>query len=154
MLTEVTMPHSFELVRWAQAWAYVVRSARAALVGAGGVALCVAWLPPVLAQAPSSKAQDTYEGWPVLEPSFPSTGGGGIMIGEYRPVVIGALCRTRFTATEPNGTVHRNIVEFDAVATHGGILCENGRWRSADGSASGTTPLRVFIKDGITRGSP
>ncbi len=102
-----------------------------------------------LAQAP-----EAYESWPVLPPTFPSTGGGGIVIGEYRPVVTGAVCATPFTATEPNGTVYRNVVEFEAVPVQGGILCRNGRWRSADGTASGTTPLRVFIKDGVVRGSP
>ena len=101
-----------------------------------------------------AKAQEVYESWPVIQPSFPSTGGGGIMIGGYDPVVTGARCSTPFTATEPNGTVHHNIVEFDAIATQGGILCENGRWRSADGSAGGTTPFRVFIKGGVARGSP
>jgi len=45
-------------------------------------------------------------------------------------------------------------VEFDAVPAQGGILCTNGKWRARDGSASGTTPYRVFIKDGIKRGSP
>ena len=99
-------------------------------------------------------AQEAYESWPVIERSFPSTGGGGIMIGGYNPVVTEARCSTPFTATEPNGTVHHNIVEFDAVVTNGGILCQNGRWRSADGSSSGTTPFRVFIKNGVARGSP
>lgn len=106
------------------------------------------------AAAQPAGGEEAYETWPVLEPSFPSTGGGGIMIGEYRPVVAGSTCSTPFTATEPNGTVHRNVVEFDALPTRGGILCQNGRWRSADGAASGTTPFRVFIKDGVARGSP
>ncbi|QCI68716.1 hypothetical protein [Phreatobacter stygius] len=101
-----------------------------------------------------AQPQENYESWAVLQPSFPSTGGGGIMIGEYRPVIVGKLCTTNFTATEPNGTVYRNVVEFDAVEAQGGTLCTNGRWRSADGSASGTTPFRVFFKNGIVRGSP
>jgi hypothetical protein len=63
-------------------------------------------------------------------------------------------CATDFTAVEPNGTAHHNIVEFDAVPAQGGVLCTNGRWRARDGSASGTTPFRVFIKDGVRRGSP
>lgn len=126
------------------------RHALLALAALGGATLALlpgAW--PALAQAP-----EAYESWPVLPPAFPSTGGGGIVIGEYRPVVTGAVCATPFTATEPNGTVHRNVVEFEAVPVAGGILCRNGRWRSADGAASGTTPLRVFIKDGVVRGSP
>jgi hypothetical protein len=99
-------------------------------------------------------AQENYESWPVLQNPFESTGGGGIMIGGYKPVVAGAQCATDFTATEPNGTVYHNSVEFDAVPAQGGILCSNGRWRARDGSAAGTTPLRVFIKDGVTRRSP
>jgi len=99
-------------------------------------------------------AQENYESWEPIQNPFPSTGGGGIMISEYNPVVVGDKCRTDFTATEPNGTVYYNWVEFDAVPAQGGILCTNGKWRARDGSASGTTPYRVFIKDGIKRGSP
>ncbi|MBN8944378.1 MAG: hypothetical protein J0H01_33025 [Rhizobiales bacterium] len=109
----------------------------------------------VMAVSPAGAQQlENYESWAVLQPSFPSTGGNGIMIGEYRPVIVGRTCSTRFTATEPNGTVYRNVVEFDAVDAQGGTLCTNGRWRSEDGSASGTTPFRVFFKDGVVRGSP
>lgn len=106
-----------------------------------------------LCTLPRSAAAEAYEAWPVLPPDFPSTGGGGIMIRGYAPVVTGATCTTPFTATEPNGTVHRNVVEFEAVPIAGGILCLNGRWRAQDGSANGTTPLQVFIKDGTVRGS-
>lgn len=104
--------------------------------------------------ATPATAQDNLDNWPLLQPSFESTGGGGIMIGEYRPVVIGNKCSTNFTATEPNGKVYYNSVEFDAVPQQGGILCRDGKWRSADGSATGTTPLQVFIKDGVSRRSP
>lgn len=106
-----------------------------------------------LAMAPTS-AQENYESWAPLQTPFESTGGGGIMIGGYRPMVIGDKCRTDFTATEPGGTVYQNTVEFDAVPAQGGTLCTNGKWRARDGSASGTTPYRVFIKDGVSRGSP
>jgi hypothetical protein len=99
-------------------------------------------------------AQEDYDGWPPLRNPFESTGGGGIMIDGYRPVVAGNTCVTDFTATEPNGTVYYNSVEFDAAPVQGGTLCSEGRWRARDGSASGTTPLRVFIKDGVTRRSP
>jgi hypothetical protein len=34
-----------------------------------------------------------------------------------------------------------------------GILCNNGQWKSKDGTQSGTTPFRVFIKDGVRRAS-
>ena len=99
-------------------------------------------------------AQERFDGWPVLTNPFPSTGGGGIMIHDYDPVVVGGKCTTRFRAVEPNGTTYHNLIEFDAMEMQGGVLCANGKWRSADGSASGTTPFRVFIKDGVRRGSP
>lgn len=104
--------------------------------------------------APATDAAERYETWDLLEPTFPSTGGGGIMIGEYRPVIRGEACVTDFTATEPNGTVYHNTVEFRAVPVQGGILCTDGRWRSRDRSASGTTPFRVFYKDGVFRRAP
>jgi hypothetical protein len=102
----------------------------------------------------TAKAQDNYEAWPPLAGPFPSTGGGGIMIHDYDPVVADGLCTTKFRAVEPNGTTYHNSIVFDAVETQGGVLCTNGRWRSADGSATGTTPFRVFIKGGVKRGSP
>ena len=102
----------------------------------------------------AARAEETYTSWPVLVNPFESTGGGGIMIGGYQPVVTGETCTTDFTATEPNGTVHHNTIAFDAVAIQGGILCTNGKWRSRDGSVSGTTPFRVFIKDGVVRRMP
>jgi hypothetical protein len=98
--------------------------------------------------------QENYASWELLENPFESTGGGGIMIGGYDPVIVGDKCRTDFTATEPGGKVYYNKVEFDAVPTQGGTLCTNGKWRAADDSASGTTPFRVFIKDGVKRRSP
>lgn len=106
------------------------------------------------ASAPAALAQEDYGRWPLLRDPFPSTGGGGVMIGGYDPVVAGGKCRTGFTATLPDGTVYRNTVEFDAEPAQGGILCTNGRWRSADDSASGTTPFRVFIRDGFRRMAP
>ena len=114
-------------------------------MAAAALALLAAGTGPGAAQA----AVEDFSAWKPLVPSFPSTGGGGVMIGEYRPVVRGSTCTTDFTATEPNGTVHRNTVVFDAVPTQGGILCTNGRWRSLDNDASGTTPFRVFFRDGV-----
>jgi hypothetical protein len=99
-------------------------------------------------------AQENYESWALLQSTFESTGGGGIMIKEYNPVIVGNKCVTNFTATEPSGKIYYNMVEFDAVPMQGGILCTDGKWRAVDGSASGTTPLRVFIKDGVSRRSP
>jgi hypothetical protein len=102
----------------------------------------------------AASAQESYESWAVLKNPFESTGGGGVMIGEYNPVIVGSKCVTDFTATLPDGKVYYNTVEFETVAVQGGTLCTNGRWRARDGSASGTTPFRVFIKDGIVRRSP
>ena len=102
----------------------------------------------------AASAQENYESWAVLESPFESTGGGGIIIGEYNPVIVGNKCKTDFTATERGGKVYYNKVEFDAVPAQGGTLCTNGKWQAADGSASGTTSFRVFIKDGIRRRSP
>jgi hypothetical protein len=99
-------------------------------------------------------AQEDFSAWPILPRVFESTGGGGIMIGEYEPVVIRDHCLTRFTATTPDGQVFRNIVLFDAVPAQGGVLCTNGAWRALDGDAQGTTPLRVFIHEGVRRRSP
>ena len=116
-------------------------------------------LAPALA-APADKppaqqaAPENYQSWPMLVNPFESTGGNGIMIGAYQPVVFGKWCTTNFTATTPKGEVYYNGVDFDAVPTAGGTLCTNGRWRALDGSANGTTPFRVFIKDGVVRRSP
>lgn len=118
----------------------------------GGSLLAAFLLSGVI--APAAAADENYESWDILKSTFPSTGGGGIMIGEYKPVIVGDKCVTKFTATGPNGKIHYNIVEFDAVPAQGGTLCTNGQWRAVDGSASGTTPFRVFFKDGVTRGAP
>ncbi len=101
-------------------------------------------------------AQDNYESWPVLKSSFPSTGGNGIIIKGYDPVITGSKCVTTFMAVEPgpNPKVYPNYIEFDAVPMQGGTLCQNGKWRAFEGGATGTTPYRVFFKDGIFRGSP
>lgn len=107
-----------------------------------------------LLRIPEGLAQENYESWEVLKNPFESTGGGGVMIGEYNPVIVGNTCVTNFTATLPDGKVHYNVVEFETVQVQGGTLCTNGAWRARDGSASGTTPFRVFIKDGVTRRSP
>jgi hypothetical protein len=98
-------------------------------------------------------AQDNFEGWAPLKDPFPSTGGGGIMIHDYDPVVANGKCTTSFRAIEPNGTVYRNAIVFEAVETQGGVLCTNGKWRSLENDATGTTPFRVFIKGGVKRGS-
>ncbi|HEX2512042.1 MAG TPA: hypothetical protein VHK44_05535 [Xanthobacteraceae bacterium] len=101
-----------------------------------------------------ASAQENFESWPLLTRSFESTGGGGIIIGEYDPVIANGKCVTDFTAKTPDGTVYYNTVEYEIVQVQGGQLCTNGKWRARDGSASGTTPFRVFIKDGVRRRSP
>jgi hypothetical protein len=127
-------------------WESIMPSAGIARFAIVAVVSALAVLP--------AAAQENYQSWEPIKDPFPSTGGGGIMIGGYKPVVVVDKCRTDFTATEPGGTVYYNMVEFDAVPVEGGILCTNGKWRARDGSASGTTPYRVFIKDGVSRGSP
>jgi hypothetical protein len=44
-------------------------------------------------------AQENFESWALLQSTFESTGGGGIMIKEYNPVIVGNKCVTNFTAT-------------------------------------------------------
>ena len=107
-----------------------------------------------LFKIPEGLAEENYESWAVLKNPFESTGGGGVMIGEYNPVIVGSKCVTNFTATLPDGKVYYNAVEFEIVQVQGGTLCTEGKWRARDGSASGTTPFRVFIKAGVTRRSP
>jgi hypothetical protein len=92
--------------------------------------------------------------WPRLSPRFESTGGGGIIIDGYRPVVIGDRCVTGFTATTPAGEVFTNYAVFEARPLAGGVLCEAGRWGAVDGSATGTTPLVVWLKDGLMHRRP
>ena len=108
----------------------------------------------VAALSGAAFAQEDFSTWRLHTPTFGSTGGNGVIIGEYRPVVSGDKCTTDFTATLADGKVYYNTVEFDAVPAQGGILCTNGRWRARDGSSSGTTPYRVFFKDGVVRGAP
>lgn len=107
----------------------------------------------LLGAAAAVSAQEDYEAWAPLTDPFPSTGGGGIMIHDYDPVVANGVCTTNFRAIEPNGATYRNTITFEAIETQGGTLCSNGKWHAVDGSASGTTPFRVFIKNGVKRGS-
>jgi hypothetical protein len=118
------------------------------------VAALLSLMLPVAAAEPAAPAN--FSDWPLLRSTFPSTGGGGIVIKGYDPVITGGKCVTTFMAVEPgaDGGVYFNIVEFDAVPAQGGTLCSNGRWRAFDNSASGTTPFRVFFKDGVFRGWP
>ena len=119
-----------------------------------GLAVLALAIAVTLFKIPEGLAEENYESWAVLKNPFESTGGGGVMIGEYNPVIVGSKCVTNFTATLPDGKIYYNVVEFEIVQVQGGTLCTEGKWRSRDGSASGTTPFRVFIKDGVTRRSP
>jgi hypothetical protein len=101
-----------------------------------------------------ARGQENYESWELLQSTFESTGGGGIIIKGYEPVVVGDKCVTNFTATDPSGKIYSNRVEFETLQVQGGTLCTNGKWQALDGSMSGTTPLRVFLKDGLRRRSP
>lgn len=102
----------------------------------------------------TASAQENYESWPLMKSEFPSTGGGGIIIKDYDPVITGGKCVTDFSAHTPDGKAYYNVVEFEIVDVAGGKLCTNGKWRAKDGSASGTTPFRIFIKDGVRRSAP
>jgi hypothetical protein len=117
-------------------------------LGASALALCLSSL------FASGSAQEDFTAWAPLITPFESTGGGGIMIGGYNPISVTDRCRTDFTATEPGGKVYFNAIEFDVVQVQGGVLCTNGKWTAKDGTMSGTTPFRVFIKDGVVRRSP
>jgi hypothetical protein len=114
--------------------------------------IAMLWAVTAHAQAPAQP--DNYESWPLLQAEFPSTGGGGIIIKGYDPVITGGKCVTDFSAHTPDGKAYYNVVEFEIVDVAGGKLCTNGKWRAKDGSANGTTPFRVFIKDGVRRASP
>ena len=103
----------------------------------------------------AARSAEDYANWALLKSTFPSTGGNGIMIKGYDPVITGNTCVTTFMAVAPgdNPAVYPSYIEFEAVPTDGGTLCTNGKWRSIDGSSSGTTPFRVYFKDGVFRGS-
>ncbi|HRJ69742.1 MAG TPA: hypothetical protein PK812_09045 [Beijerinckiaceae bacterium] len=111
----------------------------------------LAALALLFAAAPAL-AED-FGAWKPLTNPFPSTGGGGVMIHDYDPVVSGKTCTTDFSARSGQDRFDGEVV-FDAAETQGGVLCANGRWRMKDGSATGTTPFRVFIRDGVKRGDP
>ncbi len=117
-------------------------------LGTATVLLALATFQSVRAQEPA------YESWPRLVNPFESTSGGGVMIDGYKPVVSGATCNTDFSVKMPDGATFLNEIVFDALPKQGGIHCANGKWRAKDGSASGTTPFEMFIKDGVVRRSP
>lgn len=132
-----------------------LRHAATRIVAASVVGTMLSFAFALRAPAQPAAAED-FGAWPLLVNPFESTGGGGIMIDGYKPVVNGATCTTDFTATTPppERKVYANEIVFEAMPVQGGVLCHNGKWRAKDGSASGTTPFRVFIKDGLVRRAP
>src|SRR2546423_15687508 len=104
-----------------------------------------------LTLASGAAAQESFETWRLHTPSFPSTGGNGVIIGEYRPVIVGDKCTTDFTATLPDGKVYYNSVGFDAIPMQGGTLCTEERWRGADLRADRLTPPPPSCQDRVGR---
>ena len=106
--------------------------------------------------AQAQEKQENYASWPPLQSTFESTGGNGIMIKGYDPVILRDKCVTTFMAVTPapDVNVYFNAIEFEATPVQGGTLCANGKWRSMDGSATGATPFRMFFKDGTFRRAP
>ena len=124
--------------------------------GLVNIAARTATVLAALTVAAGAAAQESYDAWPLLRSTFPSTGGGGFTIKGYDPVISAGKCITTFMAVEagPQPKVYPNVVEFDAVEAQGGVLCQNGTWRAFSGGGVGTTPYRMFYKDGVFRGSP
>jgi hypothetical protein len=116
--------------------------------------MLVVTVAAAMSLASAARAGENFESWDILPESFESTGGGGVMILDYRPALKDGKCVTEFRARLPDGATFRNVVEFEAVPEQGGSLCVNGRWRSLESDAQGTTPLVVFIKDGVVRRAP
>lgn len=104
--------------------------------------------------ASAQEKQENYARWPVLKSTFSSTGGGGVVIKGYDPVITGDKCVTTFMAVLPNKEVYFNVAEFDAVPAQDGTLCTGGKWKSFDGKTTGTTPFRFFFKHGVFRAGP
>ena len=106
--------------------------------------------------AQAQEKQENYASWPPLQSTFESTGGNGIMIKGYDPVILRDKCVTTFMAVTPapDVNVYFNVIEFEATQVQGGTLCANGKWRAMDGSATGTTPFRMFFKEGSFRRAP
>ena len=92
-----------------------------------GLAVLALATAVTLFKIPEGLAEENYESWAVLKNPFESTGGGGVMIGEYNPVIVGSKCVTNFTATLPDGKVYYNVVEFEIVQVQGGTLLHQRR---------------------------
>jgi hypothetical protein len=120
------------------------------------VAAAAALIALAVSGAQAQEKQESYASWPPLTSTFESTGGNGIMIKGYDPVILRDKCVTTFMAVTPapDVNVYFNVIEFEATQVQGGTLCANGKWRAVDGSATGTTPFRMFFKDGSFRRAP
>lgn len=103
----------------------------------------------------SAQPQLQPEGWAVLPTDFESTGGGGWMILNYRPAVVGDRCITEFKVRSPDGKeISELIAAFTASPLAGGTLCTQGRFFNRSKGDSGETPLVVWIRDGVVRKAP
>jgi hypothetical protein len=122
----------------------------------GKAAAAAALIALAVSGALAQEKQENYDSWPPLQSTFESTGGNGIMIKGYDPVILRDKCVTTFMAVTPapDVNVYFNVIEFEATPVQDGTLCANGKWRATDGSASGTTPFRMFLKDGSFRRAP
>jgi len=120
------------------------------------VAAAAALIALAVSGAQAQEKQENYDSWPPLQSTFESTGGNGIMIKGYDPVILRDKCVTTFMAVTPapDVNVYFNVIEFEATSVQGGTLCANGKWRAMDGSATGTTPFRMFFKDGSFQRAP
>jgi hypothetical protein len=122
----------------------------------GKAAAAAALIALAVSGALAQEKQENYDSWPPLQSTFESTGGNGIMIKGYDPVILRDKCVTTFMAVTPapDVNVYFNVIEFEATPVQDGTLCANGKWRATDGSANGTTSFRMFFKDGSFRRAP
>ena len=90
-------------------WAFNIRAF--AVICAATAILIVA-----LASGHAQDKPENYASWPVLKSTFPSTGGNGVMIKGYDPIITGKQCVTTFMAALPSGEVYFNVVEFESLA--------------------------------------
>ncbi len=128
---------------------HAARPVRAARPGESAMRILAGLCLAVLALVPPAAAQPNYDSWPVLQNPFESTGGGGIMIGEYRPVVFGKFCTTNFTATTPKGEVYYNGVDFDAVPVAAARCAPRAAGVRSTAAPTARRRCEVFIKDGV-----
>ena len=95
----------------------------------GKVAAVAAFIALTVSGAQAQEKQENYASWPLLQSTFESTGGNGIMIKGYDPVILRDKCVTTFMAVTPapDVNVYFNVIEFEATPVQGGTLCANGK---------------------------